>query len=86
LLIVRALNSSYSYSAEAVLVLEWGVTTEPIFDRQKLDVYRLSIEQVAAPCGNAQRMVLMPSRSIQRTDRVGDGPSGDPPECSFGHP
>ena len=44
--------------------------TEPIFDRQKLDRYRLSIEYVAAPCGIAQRIVSLPTRSIQRTDHV----------------
>ena len=34
--------------AVLVLLLEWAVTTEPIFDHEKLDVYQPSIEQVAA--------------------------------------
>jgi hypothetical protein len=37
-----------------VLVLEWGVMTEPIFDHEKLDVYRLSIEYVTASYGIAK--------------------------------
>jgi hypothetical protein len=35
-------------AAVLVLVLEWGKMAEPIFDHEKLDVYRLSIEYVAA--------------------------------------
>ncbi len=31
-----------------VLVLEWGMMTEPIFEHDRLDVYRLSIEYVAS--------------------------------------
>jgi hypothetical protein len=31
-----------------VLVLEWGLMTEPIVDHEKLDVYRLPIEYAAA--------------------------------------
>ena len=34
-----------------VLVLAWGIMSEPIFDHEKLDVYRLSIAYVAASYG-----------------------------------
>jgi hypothetical protein len=45
----RDFIDSYSYSNGAIM-------TEPIFDHEKLDVYWLSIEYVAASYGTAKRL------------------------------
>ena len=43
---VRAFLVLVLSGAVLVLLLEWAFMTEPIFDHEKLDVYRLSIEYV----------------------------------------
>ena len=55
-MLVRAIESSYSYSAErySYSYSNGAIMTEPIFDHEKLDVYRLSIEYVAASYGTAK--------------------------------
>ena len=49
--------------------------TEPIFDHERLDVYRLAIEYELNRVGktNLKRIVSMLTRLIQRTDSVSEG-------------
>ncbi len=50
---------SYSYSGRSpvlVLVIEWAMKHEPIFDHDRLDVYRLSIDYVAESFTNANQL------------------------------
>jgi hypothetical protein len=72
--IVRGASSSYSYSAERYSYSNEGGMTDPIFDHEKLDVYRLSIVEQINRSAKSQlkRVVAMLSRLIQRTVPVAE--------------
>ena len=56
---VLALNRSYSYSGRSpvlVLALDGALMTKPIFDHDRLDVYRLSIDYVASSFATAKNL------------------------------
>ena len=53
---VRGVDFSYSYSAERYSYSNEGVMSGPVFDHERLDVYRLSIEYVGSAYLNAKRL------------------------------